>query len=49
MTPITLFLLENYESGKHHPTSNKAKIQSAIEFCEKINMSIYCDHLNLFR
>jgi transposase len=33
--------LEAHDAQHHHPTLNKAKIQGAVEFCEKMNISYY--------
>lgn len=35
------FLLEHYKSDQHYSIFNKAKIQSAVKFCERINILYY--------
>ena len=43
MAPSTPFFLERHEYLNHHPTSNKAKIQGAVEFCKVQSQTVRRD------
>ncbi len=44
---MSRFISSSSNTVKHYSTSNKAKIQEAIEFCEKMKISYYKE--NVFR